>query len=316
MNLPVLTELNNNQSTYITFTKSLFDFDKAITNNEVCFFSKAIALKLPNWSNSEPNSIFIDLVSELPEIDLPATTNPNIIFPKMIQYYMENIIRQDISIDNNDVEEIAELAFWKMLNKMGLDSQHTKETLTFFNSVMLSNFVKTENNNGWAEIIVQIPNKCKKLTPVWKNISNIKSVVETEDTDVALYDNGNKQFLFSSDFMKVIDFDNSLFEEVNGEFDFNVILLYYKDASGVDKLHGINFIYPFENKLTYWDLTKFTQKTNTQNTIGYQFKFNQKTCNNEATQLFVYEYQEHLFYNNFSTIISGLNSFLEDKMNQ
>ena len=38
---------------------------------------------------------------------------------------MENIIRQETG-----VEEIAEIAFWKTLNKMGLSTEQIKSTFT------------------------------------------------------------------------------------------------------------------------------------------------------------------------------------------
>ena len=51
MNLPVIEQLRNDQSTYISFTKALLDFDKAITTNNVCYFTKMVALNLPFWQN-------------------------------------------------------------------------------------------------------------------------------------------------------------------------------------------------------------------------------------------------------------------------
>ena len=114
---------------------------------------------------------------------------------------------------------------------------------------------------------------------------------------------------------KVIDFDNLTYDDVDtAGFDFNTLLLFYRDASGVDKLHGIEFIYPYENRLTYWDTTTFHQKTNDIRSIGYQFKFNMKTCTNDATRLLVYELQENSHWNTFAETLGKLNSFLENKM--
>ena len=310
MNLPELGQLRNDQSTYITFQKALLDLDIALHSDTEYYFSKVVALNLPVWVN--PN-FFIDLSS----IGI-ISTNPNVVVPKVFQYYLENICRNNIGINDEQIDEIVEIAFWKSLNKMGLSMEQIQENIvTFQNKMTLSNFIKTENNNGWGELIAQIPNKCKKLTPVWKNISNIANTVQTSDTDTALYDNIDKEFIFSSEQKKVLDFENFIFEDEEvSTFDFNCLLLFYKDSTGKDKLHGINFIFPFEDNLTSWSLETFTQKTNVVQTMGYQFIFNLKTCNNEASMVQVYELNEQSFYNEFGETLGKLNSFLEEKMRE
>lgn len=319
MNLPNLHQLQNDQSTYIQFSKALLDFDKAISNNEVCYFSRMVCLNLPNW---ESNTFFNDLsnleisVGDEPDVSIP-NSNPNIAMPKLIQYYMENIIRQSIGKNDEIIDKVTEIAFWKTLSVLGLSDADIRNTVTFANQIVISNFVDTENNNGWAEIVTQIPNKCKLLTPAWKTLDNVADLVQCTNDDTSMFDNGYKQFIFSDDQKKVLDFDNFVFDDVTeSSFDFNTILLFYVDASGVEKLHGINFIYPFENKLTYWDIEKFTQKTNKIATIGYQYKFNMKSCNNEATKLYVYELQEHMALQQFSKTLTRLDNFLELKMRE
>jgi hypothetical protein len=309
MNLPIIEQLRNDQSTYISFTKALLDFDKAINSNKVCYFTKMVALNLPVWQN--PN-FFIDLSSVGENSD-----NPNIVIPKGIQYYMENIIRQNnISYDGSIVEEIVEIAFWKLLNKMGLTPTVYKSSVTFINQIVTSNFVVTENNNGWGELVCQIPNKCKLLIPTWRTIENIDDIVQGVDLDICLFDNGDKQFLFT-DLKNVIDFQNCSFNEIiQQDINFNTLLLFYTDETGIEKLHGINFIYPFENKVTYWDQETFVQKTNLARTIGYQFIFNMKTCNNQATQSAIQSLDDHTHWNTFSETLSKLNSFLEIKMRE
>lgn len=310
MNLPILSQLRENESTYITFSKSLLDLDKAISTNGKYYFSKMVALNLPVYEN--PN-FYLDLSS----VGV-VSQNPNVVFPKAIEYYMENIIRQSISVNGDTIDEITELAFWKLMKKMGLDFNERKNLVTFTNGIYTSNFYSVENNNGWAEIVCQIPNKCETLIPAWKTIPNIKPIVQANDEDVCMFDNGDKQFLFDSNEVKtVFDFDNVTYNNVTeSEFDFNCLLLFYSDDTGKQKLHGINFIYPFENKVTYWDINTFKQKTNKYNTIGYQFKFNQKTCNNEATQTAVYELQEHTHWNTFAETLGLMNSFLTEKIKE
>lgn len=309
MNLPNLHQLRDNQSTYITFSKALLDFDKAIGTGNKCYFTKMVALKLPNFENPE---FFIDLS----EVGVEST-NPNVVLPKTIQYYMENIIRHSIGVNDNNVEEVAEIAFWKMLDKMGVDSTNRKLIPTFINTIATSHFVSMENNNGWGEVVCQVPNKCLKLTPVWRSVDTISDIVQSSETDECLFDNGLNQFVFADENKEVIDFDNCQYDDViESSFDFNVLLLYYTDSTGINKLHGINFIYPFENKVSYWDLETFTQQTNKARTIGYQFKFNLKTCNNEASMIEVYNEQNHTHWNVFADTLGKLNSFLDLKMKE
>lgn len=317
MNLPELQQLRNNESTYISFSKGLLDLDKAISNDTEFYFSKVVAIQLPNW---EKTSFFIDLSSVGIESE-----NPNLCFPKAIQYYMENIIRQNITTENSEtpVEEVVELAFWKLMRKMTQDVLEQDENkpekyVKFVNDIVMSNFISTESNNGWGEIICQIPNRCRNLVVKTKTVQNVKDIVVTADEDTALYDNGNKEFTFEEIDKQVIDFNNCEFEEVEqSEFSFNALLLFYRDSTGVDKLHGINFIYPFENKVTYWDQITLTQKTNVTRNKGYQFIFNMKTCNNEASLTQIYNQNEHaMWWNGFEKTLSSLNSFLEVKMRE
>ena len=263
-----------------------------------------VALNLPQYKNPD---FYIDLSS----VGI-TDTNPNTTIPKGIEQYMENIIRQDI-----ENPYITEIAFYKFLNKCGLSYQQIREATTFINKVAISNFVEIGNNNGWAEIVCQIPNKCAKLNLVTKEITEFPSLYQAEFPE-GLFDNGNMQFVFDPEMKEVIDFEKITYEEnvVNESFDFNCFLLFYRDAEGIDKLHGINFINNFDNKITYFDLPTFTQKTNDARSIGYQFKLNLKTVNNDATKLLVYELQEHSHWNTFSETLSRLNSFLERKMRE
>lgn len=302
MNLPVLNPLNTDESTYITFSKALLDLDRALAYDTPYYFSYMMALNIPNWVNP-------DFYVDLSEVGV-TSTNPNTVFPKLLQYYMENITRQDI-----DTPEITEVAFYKALNKCGLSFTDIQSRVVFCNKIVTENFIQTEVNNGWSEVLGQIPNKCAAMTPSFKQVV-IPDIVQSTDED-GMFDNGDKQFLFPADSKFVMDFDNVKYDDVTKQtFDFNVLLLFYRDSDGVDKLHGINFIYPFDNKITYFESPRLTQKTNDARGIGYQFLFNMKSCNNEATKTMVYEWNGQAFYNTFSRTLSLLNSFLEYQMNQ
>lgn len=302
MNLPIFNPLLQDQSTYITFSKALLDLDVALANDTEYVFSNMVALNIPAWRNPD------FFTERLKEIGI-TSTDPNTVLPAMFQYYMENIIRQNV-----DTPEITELAFWKTLNQCSLDAEQIRNTISFINKVVTVDFVQVENNNGWGNVICQIPNKCSNLV-LAQRTAQIPDVVQSEDTDQCIWDNGNKQFLFSDEQKQVIDFENLKYDtSQKSSFDFNVLLLFYRDKDGVDKLHGINFIYPFENKVTEWTLETLTQKTNSIQTLGYQFLFNLKTCNNEASKVVVYEENLGQYYELFFQTFGRLDSFLEQSI--
>lgn len=304
MLLPIFHPLLSDSSTYLTFSKSLLDLDRAKQNNTPYFYSKMVALNLPEYKTPD---FFIDLNS----VGV-VTDNPNTTIPKGMQFYMENIIRQSTGTEN-----ITELAFYKFLHYCGISYNDIQSRITFINKIATSNFTTVENNNGWAEIVGIIPNRCYKLTPAFKNIDIADIITSTPEnnSDTCIFDNGNKEFLFNQDVKQkqVIDFENVINDEeiLEESFDFNVLLYFYRDVDGIDKLHGINFINPFEDKITQFVLPKFTQKTNDARSIGYQFKLNLKTVNNEATKIIVEEYNNSpAHWNTYNQTLSTLNSFL------
>lgn len=313
MNLPEFNTLLPNQSTYITFSKALLDYDKAINNNTEYYFSKMVALNLPDYNNPD---FYIDLSSI--GISQDNLNGPNYMIPKGLQYYMENIIRQ-----STNTEYITELAFNKFLNKCGLSYAQIRDSIVFVNDINTENFTYVENNNGWGEIVMQIPNNSLLITKAFKNVDIsdiIIADVVNNNTD-GLFDNANeKSFLFNGDpFAKsVIDFDNISYNDTdNNEFDFNCLLTFYKDSDGIDKLHGINFINPFKNKITQWELPTFNQKTNDARSIGYIFKMNIKTVNNEASLIMIEEKNAGAaHWNTYFDIMSRFNEFLELHKNQ
>lgn len=312
MALPIIGQLKTNESTYIALSKAITDMDKALASDTEFYYSKIVAINLPQWKKGE---FFIDLLEE----NVPLqSTNPNIVIPKVIQHYTENLIRQE---GVSEVKEIAEIAFWKTLQKMGMSNSDVKNAIVFVNDAIVSNFIESENNLGWNEVVAQIPNKCKKLQLKTRTVSNCPNQISTNDTDtsaeqIGIYDNKSTKIYTFQDCKDVIDFDNLTYDEqTQGEFEFNCLLLFYRDSDNVDKLHGINFIYPYENKLTYWIQELCKQKTNIQSSIGYQFLFNLKTVVNQASVEIVHNNNEQLmWWNGFETTMTALNTYLEKKL--
>lgn len=310
-NLPVFNPIQDTQSNYYTFSKSLSDYDKAVNNKTPYYFSSMVAMKLPKYVN--PSWIYN---SKLATIGI-TTTEPNDNVPKSMERYLENILRQNFGSETG-CPNITELAFYKWLQFGGMSYAQIRDAIVFKNEIHYQNFsvVEGSTNGGWSEIVGLIPNNCKELIkPLPFKNASVPNIVTTydDDNDDALYDNGNFEFLFNQNVeqKQVLDFENLQFSTSNEptSFDFNCLLIFYKDADGIDKLHGINFINPFQNHITYFELPKLTQTTNDAKSVGYSFKHNLKTVNNEATKVII-EQNNDGFWTTHEQTLSMLNSYL------
>lgn len=307
INLPTFNSIKENESTYYTFSKALLDLDKSIANNTEYYFSKAVAISLPDWKAGEffkNEQINIDTVTD------SSTNNPQAVIPNYFARYLENIIRQDIHNPR-----ITEIAFWKtlevLLQKKLTIPEIQKKHIKVINNVVISDFYELKNNNGWGKIIVQIPNTTKGLAFEQRQ-ETIETVQSTDEDQLGLYDNSFRQFEFNN--VSTIDFTSVREQPRTEPIEFNAILLFYKDSEGIDKLHGINFVYPWVLKGTEYRQTPLLLNNNS---IGYQFIFNVKTCNNEATIERVLENNEHMnWWNGFETTFNKLNTLLELKINE
>ena len=102
MVLPIFNELKNDESTYITLSRAYVDMDFAIANNTEYYYSKVVALNLPQW---ETGKFYTEILRTINITDV----SPNVIIPKLLQFYVENMIRQN----SIDTPEIAEIGLWK-----------------------------------------------------------------------------------------------------------------------------------------------------------------------------------------------------------
>lgn len=347
MNLPIFDPIQTTpeRSTYYAFSKAMKDLDKAITENKVWYFTKMIALNLPLWnledmffrfrkSSSNPPGDITNFYEDpeigmFPELESEDNSyiNPNLVIPSMFQYYLENIIRQtNVSNNgNNDGSEeyIAELAFWKTLNKMGISNDKIyglngeQSIVTYANSLNVASFTDVSNNHGWCEILGGIPNKCPLLTvdqSSWKILTNVDNIIGADENhDHAIYDDGDGSFSFNmTNNKRVFDFEHATYDyETVQEFDFNTILLFYTDETGIQKLHGVDFVFPFKQTMNGWGQEKIRHWSNNLQSFGYSFKFNMKSCNNAQSKSEVYEINEETFYDVFEESLSNFNSFLE-----
>jgi hypothetical protein len=312
MNLPVLLPLDENSSTYITFQRANLDFDREVSKaNGVYYFSHVLALNLPDWTNTGNPRLFKPAGSH---VAWNSITNPNTIVPNMFRYYTENICRLNISkTGESATEEVAELAFWKTLNMLQMTRAEIESSIVFHNGIFANNFIETDTNNGWVEIICQIPNKCKKMTPAWRTLTKISNTVYgTVDDQSPCFDTGS-QYNFTN-FNKALDFNNFVYNEtIEQDFSFNVLLLFYTDSTGVPKLHGINFIHPFEVKSGQeYSMQRLKHRTNKVKSVGYQFIFNLKSVNNQLNKTYYYDQNATLFYvNQFENVMGKFAQFFE-----
>jgi hypothetical protein len=340
------------RSKYYTFSKSLKDFDKSVVVDGKYYFTKMVTLNLPLWDTSNmyfrfrknnstnPGDIvnYNEVLGDInfpTGIELEATTldyvNPNMVIPRLFMAYMENLIRQsNVLISGGSPEEITEIAFWKTLNFMGISPDQifgdNSTVVTFMNHIATSNFIEVTNNVGWAEIIGSIPNRCQSLSidsTMWRTVSGINNIVSADvPEDTCLFDGSSgNQFTFDmSGFDRVLDFEQIWergFNEIDTHtFDFNTILLFYIDETGVEKLHGVNFIYPYSvsDGVGYeWNTQTIQHLTNQIQSFGYSFKWNMKSNNNDATKSEVFTIQEGTFWDTFSETLGLFNSFFEQQ---
>jgi hypothetical protein len=233
-----------------------------------------------------------------------------------LQYYLENIVRQQLP---TEVPEICEIAFWKTIDFLEqLNPTSPKSTIPVYTTdIIISNFINSQTSTaGWAELILQIENQPKQLIPSFRDVENIPNIIQCPADVDALYDNGSFEFLFTDDQKKVFDFNNTHYNiEDEGSFDFNTMLLFYRMEDTIDRLHGINFVQNYQNQVSFWDMPRYNCKTNAINSTGYQFNFNMKTVNNESTLKIIQE-NEEVFYSLYSKTLGLLETFLETKIHE
>ena len=249
-----------------------------------------------------------------------AYINPNKVIPRLFQYYTENIIRQsqfsetDSHITN---QYISEVALYKTLSLMGIN---VFDCMIYVSDIGTCSFVEMTNNNGWVEILCQIPPQPSLPIINSKIITDIESeVIADDNNDDAIYDDdGNGfSFIFHQSDKHIINFSDIQYDlETKRELSFNCILLFYKDVDDVEKLYGIDFIHPYTLTQQGYDLSRSTFLTNEQNSFGYTFRFNIKSCTNKATQSLVIQEQDGSFYDVFGKALSDFDSFLKLKEQQ
>ncbi len=327
MNLPIFQALKENQSTYITFSKALYDLDKATDSDKEYFFSKAVFFNLPDWksNNSEDDPGIYIPNEDLQTLQLDIKEqSPVYLLPKILQYYTENLIRHGVEADT---------AFLKTLRKLGMSTKNIQDSIVAYNGIFTNTFVESENNLGWSEIVVQLPNfidNCRypSETPFVNSNPNESTIItkypsepgiyDSEDEKVWNFNNGDTDLSFN---LQDMIYDKN--DKTSRKKSFNCILLFYADNSCIEitkegpkvvkhKLHGINFIIPYEQPSPErYELPRLDFETNNANTRGYQFIFNMKSVNNSVSETVWQNNNEQIFYKNqFSKVLGQLDRIL------
>lgn len=356
---------NPKRSVFYTFSKALKDLDYCNSMGKPFYMSSFVALKLPKWedvvngffykfrrgSNTQiPNTqIPGDIIYHSPQFgqaeeeelsdDLTLDNNyvnPNYVIPKILGYYLENILRQDNTGGSGvDCQRIAEVAFWKTLIYLGIPAADLSSMVQYVNKISIVSYTEIANNHGWSQIMCEIPNYCKHFDNtnpnIWRSSGVDLSVGVADNNDACIFDAGDS-FDFgvwnrSLDFEKIYDQNTNILNTDVADMEFNTLLLFYKDSdcfdetgndNGMEKLYGIDFIMPFEKldddpMMTNYELPSFKHKTNSVQTFGYNFRFNVKSCTNNATKesVPIFIPMESSFFDLYSTVLTRLNNFLE-----
>ncbi|BAV39365.1 hypothetical protein BPT24_245 [Tenacibaculum phage pT24] len=115
--VPILNGLKTEGGTFYTFSSTVNDFSYLFNDSNVRIApSKFVALRLPDWQNTTNQRMYLDPT----EVGQPLITDPNQVFPKILQNYTENLIQHsETSRTDNSLANYAEASFWKTLQKLG-----------------------------------------------------------------------------------------------------------------------------------------------------------------------------------------------------
>ena len=120
--VPIYNNITKAHGTQFTFSTSNNDLTQYLASSSIKRSpSKFVCLQLPNWVNAasgremflDPTTLFGTTFGTSLDIH-----DPNQLVPAMMQNYMENMIAY-AATEPVDVPKIAEIAFWKMLSRLG-----------------------------------------------------------------------------------------------------------------------------------------------------------------------------------------------------
>jgi hypothetical protein len=264
VSVPIFTKLNDKNGTLYNFSQFNNDVTKSIANPNTFKRepSKFACIKLPRWQNKTGQKLYLDPT----KIDTsPLVTDPNILLPKLLQNYTENLKAYAVKAGILDIN-VDEWAFWKLMQTLGavnlsqmpksnnvVDLYGINTIVKYIGDINLVNYVEY-GNRTYTELYVHIQSDAKPLTdikwlfnantangnnlarlPRFTNGSNISLGLEESSTELtnAVYDfndvgNTIQYYDMSLKSHKsALNFKSAISNENLVDFDFNAILLYY-----------------------------------------------------------------------------------------
>ena len=356
MILPPYKDIQTDRGTYYTFNTSNTALTRRITtrNEDSHFYmTHFIAVELPPWTGTNfkfrlktsnpPGDIehYHADSGGFPELDdvNEDYLNPNKVIPRLMTYYFENLCRT--KAPDNAVTDVGSYSklwvsfLWKLLRVMGIpedmvvlknNTVKIEDTIyRYVGKFITQSFINFDPNNGWQEIIAEIPNdvgllKSSGLFSMYEKRQsfNAKWVDDVKYLGNCIFDKADFSFDINPcyiDFDKMKDdmYDKSEEKEMS----FNALLTFFQDHTRAYVPHGIYFPSAYrKNSIGVWELPKYTFTTNITNSFGYNFKFNTRINASKEIQTMIYSNQEGGFYNTFSETLTTMNDFLVKTINR
>lgn len=183
---PLLGQLRSKGGTLLTLSNTTDDFSYLLSNSDITIVPSHFAvLELPDWEDTTDQSLYYDGTTMS-----PSTTDPNLIFPKVVQNYMENMLAySEANRTDNSLSNYSEQAFFKMMRLLGgmsfLDdgtttingNTHTvyKEDIAQANYNQVVKYVgksnmvnhrKDSEGNEYVEYTIHIPTESGLMTDI------------------------------------------------------------------------------------------------------------------------------------------------------
>ena len=332
--VPKFSKLNPKNGTLYNFSNFNNDLTKSIANTSSFqrIPSKFVCIKLPSWKNlTSGREMYMASDKISPN---QVVTDPNEIFPLLLQNYIENMAAY--AIKENVVDyDVTEYAFWKLLSNLGsikleahgnsIVDTHADYLVSYVGDINVVNYVEY-GNRTYTETYVHIPSNARLTKIGWKQskesnvarlplIDNGRTTIlghepSTQEVVNALYDFDNAgnsigyYDLASKASKAVLDFASAVTTSDDDDFEFNAILMYY-DSFDVDSAgKRVNQKRKLGNIFL---IDKFVQDKSTNDwSIPCVTKYNNKTKNDVTGNAIAYRLCTNFFTQNEQSVIDTI----------
>lgn len=256
--IPIFDEIRAKDSTVYSFTTNNQDLTRLISDagSQTSVPSKFVCLKLPKWADvpDGERQLFLDPAQFG---TTPLITDPNQLVPALLQNYVENLVGYSF-LDDNTTFDLTEIAFWKMLSRVGalsLDEQNGKlvdtlpdDLIQYIGDINILNHLKYKGQE-YTELYMHIPHDARKVVnPTWEISNSIQGFNKLPlsesgeefalglENDVNTINRAIYEELAGGGFTSFYDFAQSVdrakldfndYGSINEDFEFNAILIYY-----------------------------------------------------------------------------------------